>query len=61
MWNLKYDIDEPICETETDSGTRRTYSWLPRVKGLGRKEWEAGAVRSKLLYMEGINNRVLTV
>ena len=21
MWNLKYDTNEPICETETESGT----------------------------------------
>ena len=33
-WNLKYDTNEPICETETDSWTQRTDWWLPR--GLGR-------------------------
>ena len=30
MWNLKYAINEPICKTETDSQTQRTYLWLPR-------------------------------
>ena len=30
MWNLKYDTDEHIYETETDSQTERTDWWLPR-------------------------------
>ena len=30
MWNLKYDTNEPIYETETDSQTQRTDLWLPR-------------------------------
>ena len=35
MWNLKYDTNEPIYETETESRTQRIDWWLPR----GR-EWE---------------------
>ena len=35
MWNLKYDTNEPIYETETESGTQRIDWWLPRVR-----EWE---------------------
>ena len=35
MWNLKYDTNEPIYETETDSQTSRTDLWLSRVKGVG--------------------------
>ena len=36
MWNLKYDINEPIYKTETDSQTQRTDLWLPRGRdGLG--------------------------
>ena len=35
MWNLKYDTNEPIYETETDSGTQRTDLRLPRARGLG--------------------------
>ena len=31
MWNLKYDTNELIYETETDS--QRTSLGLPRVKG----------------------------
>ena len=34
MWNLKYDTNEPIYETETDSRTWRTDLWLPMGKGL---------------------------
>ena len=29
MWNLKYDTNEPIYKTETDSQTERTNPWLP--------------------------------
>ena len=29
MWNLKYDTNELIYETETDSQTQRTDLWLP--------------------------------
>ena len=29
MWNLKYDTNEPINETEVDSQTQRSDLWLP--------------------------------
>ena len=35
MWNLKYDTNELIYKTETDSQTHRTDLWLPR--GWGRE------------------------
>ena len=35
-WNLKYDTNELIYETEIDS--QRTSLWLPRFKGWGRDE-----------------------
>ena len=35
-WNLKYDTNELIYETEIDS--QRTSLWLPRCKGWGRDE-----------------------
>ena len=38
MWNLKYDTNEFIYKTETDSQTQRTDLWLPGV-GWG-KEWD---------------------
>ena len=37
MWNLKYDTNEPIYKTETDSQTWRTDLWLPRERGLGEE------------------------
>ena len=36
MWNLKYDTNEPIYETETDPQIQRTDLWLPSEReGLG--------------------------
>ena len=32
MWNLKYDTNELIYETETDSQTQKTNVWLPKGK-----------------------------
>ena len=37
MWNLIYDTNEPIYETETESGTQRIGSWLPRDWGWERE------------------------
>ena len=33
MWNLKYDTNEHIHETETDSQTQRSDLWLSRGRG----------------------------
>ena len=33
MWNLKWDTNEHIYWTETDSQTLRTDLWLPRGRG----------------------------
>ena len=38
MWNLKYETNELIYKTETDSQTQRTDLWLPRVRGV-REGW----------------------
>ena len=38
MQNLKYDTNEPIYKTETDSQTQTTDLWLPRRRELG-EEW----------------------
>ena len=32
MWNLKYDTNELIYETETDPQTQTTGLWLPKGK-----------------------------
>ena len=53
MWNLKYDTDELIYKTETDSQTQKTNLWLPKVKGGGGgKNWEFEISRYKLLYIK---------
>ena len=61
MWNLNYDPNELIYETETDSQTQRTDLWLPRGSGCwGRVDgMEFGISRYKLFYIEWINNKVL--
>ena len=33
VWNLKYDTNEHVYETETDSQTQRSELWLPREWG----------------------------
>ena len=58
MWNLKYDTNEVIYETETDAQTQRTDLWLPRGRGEGM-DWEFEVSRYKLLYIGWINNKVL--
>ena len=35
MWNIKYDINELIYKTETDSQTQKTNLWLPKGKRMG--------------------------
>ena len=35
MWNLKYDKNELIYKTETDSQTEKTNLWFPKGKGEG--------------------------
>ena len=51
MWNLKYDTNELIYETET-CGCQGRGVW----EGT---DWEFGISRCKLLYIEWINNKVL--
>ena len=38
MWNLKYDTNELICETETDSQTWKIGLRLPEGKGGGGRD-----------------------
>ena len=55
MWNLKYDTNHLIYETETDPQTQRTDLRLPR--GWGREgQLEAWGRRHKLVYRGSINN-----
>ena len=60
MWNLKYDTNELIYKTETESQTQKTNLWLPKEKGVGGGiNQEFGISRYKLLYIKQINNNVL--
>ena len=55
MWNLKYNTNEHIYETETDSQTQRIDLWLPRgSEGGGAKDYKLSIV-----YIGWINNKVL--
>ena len=49
MWNLKYDVNEPICEIETDSQTEQTCGCGGRGGGEG-VDWEFAIRRCKLVY-----------
>ena len=58
MWNLKYDTNETIYETETNS-QRDTENRLVIAKG--RKGWSGrlGFARCRFLYAQCMNNKVL--
>ena len=59
MWNLKYDTNEPICETNriTDIENRLV---VAKGEGVGGGvEWEFGVSRCELVYTGWINNKVL--
>ena len=53
-----YDMNEPVCEAETDSQIQRWAWWLPGREG-GGLEREVGISSRKLLYTEWINNKIL--
>ena len=55
MWNLKYDTNEQVYETETDSQTQRADLWLPGGGAGGGKDWEVGISRCKLLHTGWVN------
>ena len=50
MWNLNYDTNEPIYETDSDIENRLEIANWERVEG-GMK-WEIGIKRCKFLYIE---------
>ena len=50
MWNLKYDTNVLINETETESQAQRTDLWLPKKGWIGMQT---------NIYIEWINNKVL--
>ena len=58
MWNLKYDTNEVIYKTKTDSKTLKTNLWLPKGKGGGIRQ-KFVISRYQLLYMKWINKVLL--
>ena len=59
MWDLKYDANELICETEIESQQREQTCGRQEGERLASgKDWEFGISRCKLLYLEGIHNKV---
>ena len=60
MWNLKYNTNELIYETETNSQDIENRLVGAKEVGTGRRmEWEFGISRCKLIYITWINNKVL--
>ena len=60
MWNLKYDTNEPIYETETTLMDIENRLVVAKGEGVGGgMEWEVAVSRCKLLYTGWINNKVL--
>ena len=59
MWNLKYETNELIYKTKTESCTLRTDWWLLTEWVGGEMGEEVGVSRYKLLYIGWINNKVL--
>ena len=58
MWNLKYNTNEPVYKTETDTQAWRTCGC--QVGGGGcEMNWEFRVSRCKLLHSEWISNEVL--
>ena len=49
MWNLKYDTNELIYKTQTDSQTQKTNLWLPKGKeGGGEITWEYKQIQTTI-------------
>ena len=59
MWNLIYDTNELIYETETESHTENRLEVIKGEGGGGGMDWEFGISRCKLLHREWIHNKVL--
>ena len=58
MWNLKYDTNKLIYETETDSQKENRYV-VAKQGGGGMEQEEFGVSRFKLLYTEWTNKSLL--
>ena len=56
-WNLKYDTNEPIYKTETDSYTQKSECCCQGVRREIDREFGVGIC--KQLHLEGINSKLL--
>ena len=57
MWNLQYATNEPIYKTEIDSQAVQTCGCQGKEgrevgRRVGRRDWEFGVSRCKLLHIE---------
>ena len=59
MWNLKYDMNKLIYETESDSDMEDRLVVAEGEQGGSGMDWELAISRCKLLHGEWINNKVL--
>ena len=59
MWNLKYDTNELIYKTETDSQTQKTNLWLPKGQRGESDKLGDGINIYTLLYIKQITNKDL--
>ena len=59
MWNLKYDTNELIQETNRVTDTETTDLWLPRDGDGEGTEWESGVIRCMLLHIGRKDNKAL--
>ena len=44
MWNLKYNTNEEVYKTETDSEIQRRDFWLPRESRVGVVDGRTGSL-----------------
>lgn len=59
MWNLRYDTDRPVCETNRITDIENCLV-VAKGEGVGRGlECEVGVSKYKLLYIDWINAKVL--
>ena len=58
MWNLKHNINDYICKTETDSQIQKINQQLPKGRGKGGGAKQGyGIKRYKLLCIKQISNK----
>ena len=59
MWNLKYNINEPIYKTNRPTNAENKLMTISKGESGGGMSQEFGISRHKLLYIKQIDNKVL--